>query len=103
MDRVTLQVTLLGGGFGRRLEVDFVAQAVRVAMDCGGKPVQLIWSREEDMTHDFYRPMQVTMLRAALGPQGGHESAHQISRRRRHIALAGAQHSGLGGADRYVG
>lgn len=67
---VDLTVTLLGGGFGRRLDVDFVAQAVRVAMDCGGRPVQLIWSREEDMTHDFYRPMHVAVLRAAMDTQG---------------------------------
>jgi isoquinoline 1-oxidoreductase beta subunit len=67
---VTLHVTLLGGGFGRRLEVDYVAQAVRVAMDCAGEAVQLIWSREEDTTHDFYRPMQVAMLRASLDGQG---------------------------------
>jgi isoquinoline 1-oxidoreductase beta subunit len=58
-----VHVTLLGGGFGRRLEVDYVAQAVRVAMDAGGVPVQLLWSREEDTTHDFYRPMQVARLR----------------------------------------
>ena len=67
---VTVVVTLLGGGFGRRLDVDFVGQAVRVAMDCGGRPVQLIWSREEDMTHDFYRPMHVASLRATLDAQG---------------------------------
>lgn len=71
LDRVTLHVTLLGGGFGCRLEVDFVVQAVRVAMDCGGRPVQLLWSREEDMTHDFYRPMHVAMLRAAIDRDGG--------------------------------
>ncbi len=47
VDKVTLHVTLLGGGFGRRLEVDYAALAVRVAMDCGGRPVQLAWSREE--------------------------------------------------------
>ncbi|MDR3455079.1 MAG: molybdopterin-dependent oxidoreductase [Rhodoferax sp.] len=70
VDQVTLHVTLLGGGFGRRLEVDYVAQAVRVAMACGGRPVQLAWSREEDTTHDFYRPMHVAMLRAALDGQG---------------------------------
>jgi isoquinoline 1-oxidoreductase beta subunit len=69
-DRVDLHVTLLGGGFGRRLEVDYVAQAVRVAMDMPGVPVQLIWSREEDMRHDFYRPMHVARLRAVLGPTG---------------------------------
>ncbi len=69
-DDVMLHVTLLGGGFGRRLEVDYVAQAVRVAMACGGHPVQLAWSREEDTTHDFYRPMNVANLRAALDGQG---------------------------------
>jgi len=67
---VTLHVTLLGGGFGRRLDVDYVAQAVRVAMDCAGAPVQLIWSREEDTAHDYYRPMHVAMLRSAVDNQG---------------------------------
>jgi isoquinoline 1-oxidoreductase beta subunit len=67
---VELHVTLLGGGFGRRLEVDYVAQAVRVAMDGGGQPVQLAWSREEDMRHDFYRPMQVARMRASLNAAG---------------------------------
>ncbi|HVE53369.1 MAG TPA: molybdopterin cofactor-binding domain-containing protein, partial [Ramlibacter sp.] len=67
---VDLHVTLLGGGFGRRLEVDYVAQAVRVAMDMGGAPVQLIWPREEDTTHDFYRPAQVARLRATLDKAG---------------------------------
>ncbi|MDO9360556.1 MAG: molybdopterin-dependent oxidoreductase [Polaromonas sp.] len=70
VENVQVEVTLLGGGFGRRLEVDFVAQAVRIAMDCGGRPVQLIWSREEDATHDFYRPMQVARLQASLDGEG---------------------------------
>ncbi len=70
LEQVTLHVTLLGGGFGRRLEVDFIAQAVQVAMECGGKPVQLAWSREEDTTHDFYRPMHVARLRAAVDRNG---------------------------------
>jgi isoquinoline 1-oxidoreductase beta subunit len=69
-ERVDLHVTLLGGGFGRRLEVDYVAQAVRVAMDMPGVPVQLIWSREEDMRHDFYRPMQVARMRASIAASG---------------------------------
>ena len=47
---VTVHVTYLGGGFGRRLEVDVVGQAVRIALETGGRPVQLIWPREEDMT-----------------------------------------------------
>jgi isoquinoline 1-oxidoreductase beta subunit len=71
LDDVVLHTTLLGGGFGRRLEVDYAAYAVRVAMDCGGAPVQLVWPREEDMGHDFYRPMQVARLRAALDDKGG--------------------------------
>ena len=69
-DQVTVHVTLLGGGFGRRLEVDFVGQAVQVAMACAGLPVQLFWSREEDMTHDFYRPMHLAKFQAALDGQG---------------------------------
>ena len=69
-DKVDLHVTLLGGGFGRRLEVDYVAQAVRVAMDVPGVPVQLIWPREEDMRHDFYRPMHVARLRGVLAGNG---------------------------------
>jgi isoquinoline 1-oxidoreductase beta subunit len=70
LDDVTIHVTLLGGGFGRRLEVDYAAYAVRVAMDCGGAPVQLIWPREEDMRHDYYRPMHVALLRAAVDRAG---------------------------------
>ena len=69
-EQVTLHVTYLGGGFGRRLEVDSVAQAVQVAMACDGQPVQLLWSREEDTTHDFYRPLHVAQLSAALDAQG---------------------------------
>jgi isoquinoline 1-oxidoreductase beta subunit len=69
-DAVTVHVTYLGGGFGRRLDVDFVGQAVRVAVETGGRPVQLIWSREEDLTHDFYRPAAVAILRAGLGADG---------------------------------
>jgi len=69
-DAVTVHVTYLGGGFGRRLDVDFVGQAVRIAIETGGRPVQLVWSREEDLTHDFYRPAGVTVLRAGLGADG---------------------------------
>ena len=68
--QVTVHVTYLGGGFGRRLEVDVVGQAVSVAMETGGRPVQLVWSREEDTTHDFYRPAGAAWMRAALDAQG---------------------------------
>ncbi|MGV0959520.1 MAG: molybdopterin cofactor-binding domain-containing protein [Limnohabitans sp.] len=68
--QVTVHVTQLGGGFGRRLEVDFVGQAVQVAMACEGQPVQLSWSRGEDMTHDFYRPMHLAKFQASLDEKG---------------------------------
>ena len=73
-DKVKLNVTLLGGGFGRRLEVDVVVQATQLAMAAEGAPVQLVWSREQDMTHDFYRPMHVAQLSAAVNGQGQVES-----------------------------
>ena len=69
-DQVKLELTYLGGGFGRRLEVDFVAQAATVAKAFVGKPVQLVWSREDDMRHDFYRPACVSRFEAALDAQG---------------------------------
>jgi len=69
-DAVTVHVTYLGGGFGRRLDVDFVGQAVRVAVETQGRPVQLIWPREEDLTHDFYRPAGVAVMQAGLDAQG---------------------------------
>ncbi len=70
IDAVTVHVTYLGGGFGRRLEVDFVGQAVRVALETGGRAVQLLWPREEDMGHDFYRPAAVAVMQASLDAQG---------------------------------
>ena len=69
-DQVTVHVTQLGGGFGRRLEVDFIGQAVQLAMTCQGQAVQLSWSREEDMTHDFYRPMHLAKFQASLDEKG---------------------------------
>jgi isoquinoline 1-oxidoreductase subunit beta len=69
-EKVTVHVTQLGGGFGRRLDVDFVGQAVQVAMACEGQPVQLSWSREEDMKHDFYRPMHLAKFQASLDEKG---------------------------------
>ena len=68
-DAVMVHVTYLGGGFGRRLDVDFIGQAVRIAMETGGRPVQLVWPREEDITHDFYRPAGVAVMQASLDAQ----------------------------------
>jgi isoquinoline 1-oxidoreductase beta subunit len=58
--------TYLGGGFGRRGDNDYVIQAVRIAKEMPGTPVKLIWSREEDMTHDHYHPITQCKLTGAL-------------------------------------
>ncbi len=65
-DRVTVETTYMGGGFGRRAETDFAVLATRVAAAMPGTPVQLTWSREEDMTHDFYRPASIARMRGAV-------------------------------------
>jgi isoquinoline 1-oxidoreductase beta subunit len=69
-EQVDLQVQLLGGGFGRRLDVDFVAQAAFIAKALPGVPVQTFWRREQDTKHDFYRPPAVARYRASLDAQG---------------------------------
>ncbi len=68
-DKVRLHTTYLGGGFGRRLESDFVAEAVTLAK-LVGKPVQVLWSREEDIQHDFYRPAALARAQGGLDAAG---------------------------------
>ena len=68
--KVTVHSTFLGGGFGRRGEMDMVVQAVDLARQTGGLPVQLIWSREEDTTHDMYRPAALASMSAGLDGSG---------------------------------
>jgi isoquinoline 1-oxidoreductase beta subunit len=67
---VSLDVMLLGGGFGRRLETDMVAQAVAIAKAVDGRPVQLIWTREDDIQHDVYRPQALARFAASLDAKG---------------------------------
>jgi len=69
-EQVTVRTTFLGGGFGRRIDVDYVAQAVEISKAMGGGPVKLVWTREDDMTHDFYRPVSYHQLSGALDAQG---------------------------------
>jgi isoquinoline 1-oxidoreductase beta subunit len=72
VERVTVHNQQVGGGFGRRLpgNHDFVDQAVRIAQAMAPTPVKLIWSREEDMRHDYYRPAVLARLRSALKEEG---------------------------------
>jgi isoquinoline 1-oxidoreductase beta subunit len=65
-----LEVTFLGGGFGRKWETDFVRQAVEIARGRPGTPVQLNWTREQDFRHDRFRPAHRARSRAALDAQG---------------------------------
>lgn len=67
---IEVHTTLLGGGFGRRLEPDFSDYAIRLAMEAGGKPVKVIWTREEDMGHGVFRPAAIGRYRASLRADG---------------------------------
>ena len=69
VDKVRIHTTLSGGGFGRRLEPDFVSEAVRVSRAVGA-PVKVIWSREDDMRNGFYRPTSYNLFRAGLDATG---------------------------------
>jgi len=69
-EKVKLHVTFLGGGFGRRAMPDFVVEAAEVARAAGGGPVQVVWTREDDMRHDYYRPAGRNELRAGLDAGG---------------------------------
>jgi CO/xanthine dehydrogenase Mo-binding subunit len=67
--KVTVHVTLLGCGWGRRSATDFVVDALDVAMKVGA-PVQMLWTREEDMQHDFYRPASHVRLEGGIDANG---------------------------------
>ncbi|MEJ2138718.1 MAG: molybdopterin-dependent oxidoreductase [Gammaproteobacteria bacterium] len=69
-NQVTLHTTFLGGGFGRRAEMDFIEQAVSVALQLPGKPVKLFWSREQDMRHDAFRPAASCRISGAVADDG---------------------------------
>jgi isoquinoline 1-oxidoreductase beta subunit len=69
-DKVTVHTTLLGGGFGRRLEADYSVDAALLAKAVPGKPVKVIWSREDDIRHDKYRPLVAQHFRVGLDAAG---------------------------------
>jgi len=64
-DKITVNTTFLGGGLGRKIEMDFISQAIQVAIAIN-RPVKLMWPREEDFTHDFYRPMAAVRVQVGL-------------------------------------
>ncbi len=77
-EKITINRTLLGGGFGRRLAVDFILQAALVSKAIG-KPVKAVWSREEDIQHDIYRPATLQRITAGLDKAGRPEAiAHKL-------------------------
>src|SRR5438132_3076246 len=69
LDKVVVHNHLIGGGFGRRLEVDGVIRAVEIAMQVDG-PVKVVWTREEDIQHDMYRPYFFDRMSAGLDEKG---------------------------------
>lgn len=79
---IHVEITQLGGGFGRRLQNDYVAEAVQIAKQVG-RPIRLVWSREEDLQHDYYRPATTHRLIAYL---------------RQDTSLASWQHKIVGGS-----
>jgi isoquinoline 1-oxidoreductase beta subunit len=68
-EQITIKTTFLGGGFGRRIDLDYMAQAVEISKAIG-TPVKLVWTREDDMTHDFYRPASLTQMSGGLDASG---------------------------------
>lgn len=69
LEKVVLHQHLIGGGFGRRLEVDGVTRATEIAMKVAG-PVKVVWTREEDIRHDMYRPYWLDRMSAGLDDKG---------------------------------
>lgn len=69
LNKIEVRMTRAGGGFGRRLTVDYASEAVAISKKAG-KPVQVIWTREDDMTNDLYRPVGMYALKGAVDKAG---------------------------------
>jgi isoquinoline 1-oxidoreductase beta subunit len=77
-DKVKVSMTRSGGGFGRRLAADYACEAIYLSKAIG-KPVQVVWTREDDMTHDFYRPAGKYKLKAALDTKNRLAAWHLVA------------------------
>jgi isoquinoline 1-oxidoreductase beta subunit len=69
-DKVTVHVMLLGGGFGRKSKPDFAIEAALLSQQMGGRPVKVVWTREDDLHHDYFHTVSVERLQAGLDAQG---------------------------------
>ena len=87
---LTIHITLIGGGFGRRLCIDYGVEAALVSRSAGA-PVKVIWTRDDDIRHDYYRPISHHRLRAGLDAQG------QVTSWLHHIAAPSTDSTFLGG------
>lgn len=103
---VEVNTLFLGGGFGRKFEADFVAEAAQIAKEMRGTPIKLIWSREDDMRHDFYRPATYNVFRGGVGKDNMPVAwAHRVvgpsimSRVFPQYVRGGLDHSSLEGAE----
>ena len=74
--KVLVHPMQLGGGLGRKSPQDFTRQAVMIAKEMPGKPIKMVWSREEDIQHDLYRPASLVRFKAALNAQGTVDALH---------------------------
>ncbi|HJY41782.1 MAG TPA: molybdopterin cofactor-binding domain-containing protein, partial [Steroidobacteraceae bacterium] len=70
LEKVTVHVTLLGGGFGRKSKPDFATEAAFLSQQMGGRPVKVVWTRDDDLHHDYYHTVSVERLHAGLDAQG---------------------------------
>ena len=87
---LTIHITLIGGGFGRRLCIDYGVEAALISRSAGA-PVKVIWTRDDDIHHDYYRPISHHRLRAGVDAQG------QVTSWLHHIAAPSTDSTFLGG------
>jgi isoquinoline 1-oxidoreductase beta subunit len=79
LEKCEVHKMMLGGGFGRRgAPQDYVTQSVQIAKQFAGKPVKLMWSREEDMQHGYYRPASLVRMKAGLDASGKVVAMHTV-------------------------